>query len=64
MLNVERALADNTHLRHQKKNRQNILMIYKRGDTNGWLITNAAEHFLIWEMQMEAKIPRFSFPAA
>lgn len=35
MLNVERALADNTHLRHQKKNRQNILMIYKRGDTNG-----------------------------
>lgn len=46
MLNVERALADNTPLRHQKKNRQSTLMIYKRGDTNGCLITNATEHFL------------------
>lgn len=64
MLDIERALVDTTHLRHQKKNRQSTLMIYKKGDTNGWLITNETEHFLIWEIQMEAKVPCFSFTAA
>lgn len=56
MLNVERAHVGNTYLRHQKRNRQSTLVIYKRGNTDGWLITKETEHFLIWEMQMEAKI--------
>lgn len=64
MLNIERAHVDSTHLRHQKRNRQSTLMIYKRGYTDGWLITKETEHFLIWEMQMEAKMSCFSFIAA